>query len=261
MSSQPAVFCYVIPVYNEEERIVALVDELLPFLKAHPGSLLIISDNASKDATVARARARIRGEENLVHICEVPIKGQGIAFWKGLAKLEELRVTEDSWVVFNAADLPFKFSDVLAVMKWGESYDLVIGSKAHPRSQVSRGFIRTFMSIAFRAIRFAFLGMRTNDPQGTLFFKARHLDIRKKCDADNYFFATELCYVFEKEKKRILEAPVVLGPSLRPSKVNVVKDSLRVFVQTWRFARRRGRIVHARPVEFASGEVLGPDWE
>jgi glycosyltransferase involved in cell wall biosynthesis len=260
MSRKP-VFNYIIPVYNEEARIVPLLDELLPFIKAYPGSLIVISDNASKDQTVALARSRIRGEEKFVHICEVPTKGQGIAFAQAMSKLTELNVAADSWVVFNAADLPFQFSDALAVEAFGEGFDLVIGSKAHPRSRISRGLVRSVMSAVFRMIRFLLLGMRTKDPQGSVFFRAQYLGLRQKCDAENYFFATQLVYECERQRLQVLEVPIYFRPDPRPSKVNIVKDSLKILGQTWEFARRRGRIAKGRSSIFSSSEALGPEWQ
>lgn len=254
-------FAFVIPVYNEESRIDPLLDELLPFVASRPGSLAVISDNASTDATVARVRARMTpANAGILHLIEAPLRGQGVAYERGMAHIESLGVDGATWVVLSAADLPFYFSDALGAETWGEGYDLVIGSKAHPRSRIARGPLRGILSRIFLWIRIALLNMRSRDPQGCLFIRARHLDLRARCGARNYFFATQIVYEIEREGLKVLEVPVILRPDDRPSKVRIVRDSLEILRQTWAFSRRRGRIPGRHRTVWAPGEARGPDW-
>ncbi|MBX3019843.1 MAG: glycosyltransferase [Bdellovibrionaceae bacterium] len=256
-----ARFAFVIPVYNEEPRIAVLLEELLPFVRSRPGSLVVVSDNASSDGTVAQVRARMNPDNaHCLHLIEAPAKGQGVAYERGMAHIQSLGVSADTWVVLSAADLPFYFSDALGVETWGEGYDLVIGSKAHPRSRIARGPLRGILSRIFLWIRILLLNMRSRDPQGCLFIRARHLGLRTRCEARNYFFATQLVYEIEREGLKVLEVPVILRPDDRPSKVRVVRDSLEILRQTWAFSRRRGRIRSRTATAWAPGEPQGPDW-
>lgn len=255
-------FAFVIPVYNEAAHIDAMLDQLLPFVMSRPGSLIVVSDNASQDATAANVRARMTAENaSVLHLLVATEKGQGVAYNQGMAHLEKMSIDPETWVVLSAVDLPFYFSDALAAEKWGEGYDLMMASKAHPRSQIHRGLMREILSRTFRLIRAVLLNMRTRDPQGCLFLRAKYLPLRTRCDARNYFFATQLVYEIERAGLRVLEAPVILRPDDRPSKVRVIRDSLQILRQTWDFSRRRGRIASSRGTEWAPGEALGPDWK
>lgn len=257
-----AKFAFVIPVYNEESRIAPLLEELLPFVASRPGSLVVVSDNASTDGTVAEVRARMGpANSGLLHLIEAPAKGQGLAYERGMAHIESLGVDRDTWVVLSAADLPFYFSDALGAETWGEGYDLVIGSKAHPRSRIARGPLRGILSWFFLWIRIVLLNMRSRDPQGCLFIRARHSGLRTRCGARNYFFATQLVYEIEREGLSVLEVPVILRPDDRPSKVRVVRDSFEILRQTWAYSHHRGRIPFRHETSWAPGEPLGPDWQ
>lgn len=240
--AKKGVFAYIIPAYNEEATIPGLMHELIPFLQDRPGSLVVIADNASTDRTTEVVGKYAQRHPDLVFLEKVPIKGQGVAFAAAMQRLEAMRLPAETWVLFTAADLPFYFADALAVEELNGDYDLVIGSKPHPLSQVRRSGLRTLMTFSFRWIRRLLLGMRAEDPQGTLLFHPRSLGMFKECRATNYFFSTELVYAFEKEKARVLEVPIILRPELRPSKINVLRDSVQILKQTWDLAQSRGRI-------------------
>lgn len=254
-------FIFIIPVYNEEGRIEALVKELLPFVLSRPGSVILFADNASSDGSVPRIEEFVNLNPDQIKLLKSPRKGQGVAFAMAMAEIALWGVDPQTWITLTAADLPFLFSDVLAIEAGGADFDLVIGCKSHPASQVDRSPVRNLMSVIFRLIRFLFLGMRSYDPQGSLSFRAQYLELRKGCSAANYFFATELVYEFESRSLQILEVPVFLRLETRPSKVNVLQDSLRILRQTWEFSKRRGRIRSAKRTQLYSADPHGPDWK
>lgn len=253
-------FAFVIPVYNEESRILPLIDELAPFLASLPGSILLMADNGSRDRTVELIQLRMK-DYPFIQLLTTSEKGQGLAFSMAMKSLRQQRLDPNTWVVFSAADLPFQFSDALAVMKFGAEFDLVVGCKSHPRSQIDRGFMRAILSFGYQALRRVLLGMKTRDPQGSLFFKASHLPLEEQCFAKNYFFATQLVYAFEKRHLAILEVPIIFRPDPRPSNVNFAQDSFKILLQIWSFSRTVGRIPKPRPIEALQIEALGPSWK
>ncbi len=235
-------FVFVIPVYNEEEQVDALVAKLVPFLEGHPGSELLIADNGSIDGTWSRIE-RLKGKyPGLVDGIRVPEKGQGLAFRTAMAALEKRSFPSEKWVVFSAADLPFGFGDVDAILSGKAAADLVIGSKAHPKSQTPRGFARVAMSAVYRAIRFALLGMKTRDPQGSLIFRSKWLKLHALCPANDFFFSTQFVYFLEREGAEVVEVPISMQPDFRPSRVKPVRDGWRVFKQIFSFACHHGRL-------------------
>jgi glycosyltransferase involved in cell wall biosynthesis len=237
------IFVYLIPVYNEAEQIGPLIDELRPFLQSRPGSFLCLIDNASSDETWARIQEVEAKLPGLVLGMRTPKKGQGLAFRTAMAALMRRSLPEPAWVVCSAADLPFGFSDVAAVLegKVGAA-DMVIGSKAHKRSSARRGWKRTFMSWAYGCARFFILGMRTRDPQGSLIFRPAWLRLHADCAADDYFFSTEFVYFLERARGAVLEVPVILRPDTRASRVKVLGDGLRMLKQLVSLRLRQGRL-------------------
>ena len=50
-------FSLVVPVFNEEDNVAPLLDEVVEVLTAHRPFEVVVVDDASRDATVERARA------------------------------------------------------------------------------------------------------------------------------------------------------------------------------------------------------------
>ena len=240
-------FIYVIPVYNEADQVKRLVEQLRPFLKQQKGSAVWLADNGSTDGTWERVE-KLRGENpGLVEDVRLGEKGQGRAFRAAMSELNRRGIEPETRIVFSAADLPFGFSDVECVITRDLKQDLVIGSKAHPRSSGGRGWKRRLMSFAYRNLRFVLLGMSTRDPQGSLIFRASFLPLYERCYAVDFFFTTQLVYFMECEGASVMEIPVDTRPDFRPSRVNPLRDGWRVFKQIFAFARQQGRV--PRPTE------------
>jgi glycosyltransferase involved in cell wall biosynthesis len=235
-------FAFVIPVYNEEDQVGPLVQKLLPFFKQHAGSELVIADNGSSDGTWPKVEELSRRHPGLVSGIRLQEKGQGLAFRTAMEALSKRGFSNDLWIVFSAADLPFGFGDVDWILQKKLNSDLVIGSKAHPSSRSPRGSARGLMSGVYRAIRFVLLGMKTRDPQGSLIFKSKWLKLHTLCTANDFFFSTQFVYFVEREGGEVVEVPIAMEPDFRPSRVKPLRDGWRVFKQILKFARREGRL-------------------
>jgi glycosyltransferase involved in cell wall biosynthesis len=227
-------FSYVVAVHNEESVLEKTVDVLAHHLAQWPGSRVILGENGSTDRS-AEICAKLEGPRGAIEVRSFVVKdaGLGYALERGLelaldADSEKTASARDAhWVAFTAADLPFGFSDLDEAVKAidGGFHDgIIIGSKAHPQTHITKTWKRTVASLGYQALRVALLGMRTRDPQGTFFIhdaEARRLVGRVQ--ARNYFYTTELVHLAERDRIAIREVPVQYAGEQRPSSVRLLK--------------------------------------
>jgi len=149
---EPAI-SVVVPLWNEELNVTALVDRVLQALHLEPGGVeLILVDDASSDGTweqmlvVKRNEPRIRALRLLRH------SGQSAALWAGFsASRGGIIATLDGDLQNDPADLP-------AMLKQLEAYDLVCGVRTRRMdnglrrvsSHLARWARRTVLGVDFR---------------------------------------------------------------------------------------------------------------
>ena len=111
----------IIPAYNEEAAIAAVIQEIPTYLKAK----IIVANNASTDNTkqVAQAAGAIVVDEFR--------KGYGAACLKAMAYVAELPTKPDVIVFLDGdhSDFPAQMVDLLAPIQNDEA-DFVLGSRA-----------------------------------------------------------------------------------------------------------------------------------
>ncbi len=223
---------YLIAAYNEIKILPILIQKFDAFTERNLSFQVYVLDNASTDGShdLLLQLAQSRPWLQPVSISE---KGLGIAFRKGLELLQQQRVPADSWIVFNAADLPFNFTDLDSFLLTTKKYpacELFIGSKYHPQSVIKRSFKRWLGSQVFFLLRVIVLQLTIKDTQGTLFLKGSQIYDLKPIAANDYFFTTELIYNL-KFKTSIMELPIVYEETNRPSSVHLLKDGYRSLKQ------------------------------
>lgn len=223
---------YLIAAYNEADTFQTLVDKFSYLEKKNVSFKVLVLDNASTDNSKT-VLAELKNKNPWLDSLHLQEKGLGVAFKAGLQKLETEKLNEDTWICFNAADLPFNFTDYESFLTEREKSpdcDLFVGSKQHPQTVIQRDFKRNVSSAVFYMLRRLILNLKTKDTQGTIFMNARCIPIYKDIKAKDYFFTTELIYRL-KNFTQIIEVPVVYEKDLRPSKVNVLVDGYKSLVQ------------------------------
>src|SRR4051812_42572376 len=154
---------YIVPAHNSTAVIATTLRELAQRLR-RTASEIIVVENGSTDGTLALLQ-ELEGTwpfdlpELRVMSCE---KGLGNALRDGVV------LSRGDVIVFGADDLPFGFDELDAVTELDiAAAKVVIGSKAHPDSQIHRSLSRNVLSGGFRLARRLVCGMHTGDPQGT----------------------------------------------------------------------------------------------
>ncbi|MBE0604545.1 MAG: glycosyltransferase family 2 protein [Deltaproteobacteria bacterium] len=124
---------FVVPVYNEEENISPLVDEVL----STAGELgipfeIIIVDDGSVDGTLPAIRARAAAAPEVKYISFLENHGQSAALYAGFQS-----ATGDTIVTLDG-DLQNDLSDLPAMLALYGEYDVVTGWRQNRRDTLSR---------------------------------------------------------------------------------------------------------------------------
>lgn len=239
-SIRPAL-SVVVPAYNEESSVHESLTRLLGVLEgcSRDFEVLLVSDG-STDATVAEAE-RIDHPALKIHSYS-PNRGKGYALKTGI------EMTSYPLVMFADGDLdldPSVVPDWLEILDRGEA-DGVVGSKAHPDSQVEYPWTRRVLSHVFRWLTRLLVGLDLGDTQtGMKIIRREPLaHAAKDTDSDGFAFDLELLVRLNDEGVEVVEAPIVLDfdftSSVKVSAgLSAVGDLIRV--SRWRRQVSRSR--------------------
>jgi glycosyltransferase involved in cell wall biosynthesis len=148
----------VIPSHNEADTIADVVRECWEDRPRGVAMEILVVDDASSDAT-PHVLAKLQ-EEIPIRVVRNPVaRGFGGALKVGIAN------TRTPWVAFTDADGQYDPRDLpilLAVLESGK--DLALGW----RTERADPFIRTTISVGFRALLFAFFHRAAHDPTTSL---------------------------------------------------------------------------------------------
>lgn len=224
MSATPPRISYVLPVHNQEGVIATSVERLLARLRGVPGSEIILVENGSTDSSPALC-ARLAGSSAdggvAIRVARSDT-GMGNALRRGIA------IATGDILVLSAADLPFGFTDLDALLATDPRPRLAIGSKAHRRSRTRIPAVRRTMSQAFRLLRFAVLGLRVRDSQGTILIDAQLArEIAPHLRCGDFLISTEIIAWGARLGATPVELPItyIATPG---STVSPLSDSLRM---------------------------------
>jgi glycosyltransferase involved in cell wall biosynthesis len=230
----------VIPAYNESSRLGNSLETVFAYLnQTDLGAEVIVVDDGSSDATVHVAQESFAAASNIqtslipVH----PNRGKGYAVRTGLI------AARAPIAIFFDADLSTPIEEIPKVVLPIErdGYDVVFGSRALDRSLIGvhQPWRREMGGRAFNLLVRLSTGLPFADTQCG--FKAFRLSTcRPVIDAaviDRFAFDVELLYLAQSMGLRLKEVPVRWDHN-DGSKVNVLRDSLRMFREVQSIRRR-----------------------
>ncbi|MFE7418619.1 glycosyltransferase [Rhodococcus sp. NPDC057529] len=207
----PKALSVVVPAYNSAAVIEQTVRRVAERLAGHDVEIVVVENGSTDDTEDICTRLAADWAPGPVTLVVLRSdKGMGNALRTGAA------ASRGAHVLLTADDLPFGFDDLDGAEQFAERHgrlpDVVIGSKAHPDSQVRRGALRGTLTWGFAALRRVILGMRTGDPQGTVLIDG---DLLRGLVPDlvepGFLFTTELVYLAERAGLVPVEVPVRLS--------------------------------------------------
>lgn len=203
----------VIPCYNEKENLNrGVLDEVYDFLKKQKFSWeVIVSDDGSTDDSRKIVEKQIKNKENF-RLVENSHGGKPSAVWGGI------RNAIGDCVLFTDMDQSAPIKEILKLMPFFETHEVVIGSRGSGRESFS--ILRKTGSTVFRLFRKLLMLRDINDTQCG--FKAFRTDVAKKIFPMLQFFKqekvikgwkvtsfdVELLFIAEKLGYRVKEVPV-----------------------------------------------------
>ena len=213
----------VIPAHNCSTLIGDTVARMASRLADRSAEIIVV-ENGSTDGTFERCRelADSWRHPSVALVVMRSEKGMGHALRTGIVG------SRGSSVLLTADDLPFGFDDLDAADRLaadgGRAPAMIIGSKAHPQSDIQRAATRNVLTSGFGLMRRWLLGSRVGDSQGTFLVDgALARKVAPRLHEPGFLFTTELVHVAERSGIHPVEVPVRLSPDhhAHPSRISI----------------------------------------
>jgi dolichyl-phosphate beta-glucosyltransferase len=246
----------IIPAYNEEVRLQSSLERVVAYLDQQPFSseVLVVDDGSTDDtATIARNYA---GEHATVRILRYAANhGKGRAVKVGMME------AHGQLMLYCDADLSTPIEELEKLVSFvDEGYDVVIGSRALPESElrVHQPWLRERLGRTFNLL-VRILGVRDfADTQCgfKLFTRRAARDVFPLLITDRWAFDVEALLIARYMGYKILEVPVI-WVNAPGTKVNVLRDAVSTLrdllrIRTaWLLRRPRRRLIIEETAPFA----------
>ena len=216
----------IIPMYNEQERILKSLEILRKYIKKNRKNkieIIFVSDG-STDQTNNIIRLFIKNNKKikLLFISYLKNVGKGFAIKKGILK------SKKNWILICDADMsvsPNQFNTWFKNNKIIDKNVAYFGSRRHEKSKVKTSISRKFLGMWF--IVFIRLLLRINLKDSQCGFKVFHrsyaIKAIKRINSFRFAFDVDLVLILEKINIRIEELPLKWVHK-NESKLSIFKD-------------------------------------
>jgi hypothetical protein len=193
----------------------------------------VIIENGSTDEQKEAIRDLVLSYSSIFNIVLLKSdKGFGNALRTSTLSLDR----EFTWITGD--DLPFGFSHFNSLNFPLAPDQVVIASKFHQDSIVSRRATRKVYSSIFRYFRRAILGLKIGDTQGDFILSTELLKLYLgRTTEKGFLFTTQLCFLLGRDRIQIHEVPVQLNDLSSTSRVklrDLIDMSLGIFRIRWK---------------------------
>ena len=229
----------VIPAYNEENRLPNTLEQVFHFLAKQPfASEILVVENGSDDRTFEIAQQFADRLQN-VRVLRSEQRGKGLAIQHGVM------AAVGEYVFMCDADLSMPVEEISKfIPPQLENVDIAIASREAPGSiRYNEPYYRHFTGRVFNTlIRFLVLPGLQDTQCG---FKCMRAQVAREIfpyqTLTGWAFDVELLYIARLHEYRIVEIPIDWYFNA-DSKISVLRDSLRMFLDLLRIRRnaRRG---------------------
>ncbi|PKM88927.1 hypothetical protein CVU83_00975 [Candidatus Falkowbacteria bacterium HGW-Falkowbacteria-2] len=233
-------FC--VPVYNEEAIFSANAERIWQFLSGqkrdYEWNLVFIVNGSSQ--SFEKQVQTFADSGHLGARCFIIPQGG-----KGRAIKAYFNASQADMLVYMDIDLAVDLEALSRLIEpiLHDEADLVFGSRMLPSSSINRSWLRESSSRAY--IRYSRLLLKHHYTDLQCGFKAIKTSVWHQLSPfiknDDWFFDTELIYHAQKQGFRLKEIPVDWSEnrySGRHSKINMLSDGWRFFIETLALRRR-----------------------
>ncbi len=230
----------VIPTYNKADRIAATLEAVASHLAAKPyATEIVVVDDGSADRTAEAAREFFAGRG----LGRVLRRERNLG--KGASVKEGVLAASGELILFCDDDLSTPIAELdKAVTALEAGADVVVGSRAHPESEirVRQRRPREWMGKAFNVLvrLFVLKGFRDTQCGFKAFRAAAAKDIFSRLRTPGFGFDVEVLVLARALGYRAVEIPVVWCDA-RPSRVRILRGSWGMARDLWRIRRRSRR--------------------
>jgi dolichyl-phosphate beta-glucosyltransferase len=231
----------VVPAFNEVQRLPATLDALATHLAPHGAAAeILVVDDGSTDGTHRVVETR-EGAAVALTCVRLP-ENRG----KGRAVVTGVQASSGEVVAFLDADLPYTLANLeraVDIVASGEA-EVALGARdlAESTYDPSYPLMRQVAGRLYAALVRIVLGLPFGDTQcGLKAFRRDAADhLFPSLTIEGYGFDVELVYLACTRGYRIARFPVTLSHR-HESRVQLMRDSLRLFGDLWRVRRNERR--------------------
>lgn len=236
----------VIPAHNEERRLPASLERIHAYLQQRnlAAEVLVVDDGSSdRTAEIARSFAgRLPGLQVLS--TDPSFRGKGAAVRAGML------ASRGRWALFTDADLSAPIEEADKLWLALETHEVAIGSRAVDRKLIAvhQSRIRELAGILFNRFVRLLTGLPIADTQcGFKAFRRETVEpVFRPQRIAGFGFDPEILFLAKRRGFRIAEVPVRWAHDA-DSKVNVLRDGLRMGIQLLRVRWNAIRGLYDRP--------------
>lgn len=220
----------ILPVYNEANCIEQTFDRVLEFAQKNHAYNFIIVNDGSTDETLQIIENKLTTfpTHHIKLISYSDRQGKGYAVKKGS------ECTDADCICFMDGDLAYSLEHLEPLVEKLEKFDVVIGCRNLDRHNFRNlTLIRKISGKIFNFISRKILNLPYRDMQAGLkgFTKKAAQELFKRQTITGFSFDAELLFLAQKKRYTIGEIPARISEQhlYKKSKVNIVKDSLKMF--------------------------------
>ncbi len=227
----------IIPVFNEESRIIETITSLADYLQQQGENYeIIISDDGSRDGGPEQVKEWFGAAEPVRLLRERQHQGKGAAVRRGVL------AARGDVIIFMDADLSYPVETIGFCLDCLQEFDIVIGSRNLPESgiEITPPPLRRLAGPVFKALvrRLALPGFTDTQCGFKGFRSAAAHEIFLSCEVNGFAFDVEVLALAQKFGYRITEVPVRLVVDSSDSHINLTTDPLRMIADIIRIRRR-----------------------
>lgn len=201
-----ATFSIVVPLYNEEENVIPLVETILKFVGSDPNFLeIVLVDDGSRDATAQIVSELIKKEPRIKLLQHLENKGLGGAIRTGL------KAAAGDFALYTDADLPFDFSLLPQLFSLADENRVISGC----RQNRGEGARRWILTKGYNFIIWLFFGLYMKDVNFACKIFPRRFLKNAELNSEGSFIDVEMLLETRRLELEIVQHPMVYFPRER----------------------------------------------